>query len=443
MPTLNRRTQKNAEYAKQYGAGQEQSELAANIAALPRPHDNANPLWRGPCGTGPLGGITQSMLVRFMSCRERFRLKYVCGLEPHDKWNHRLGYGNMWHVCEEALARGLPVPVPTVLPGLVVRGEEEDAIDCLAGYTTKQMEKYPLQQGEITKWFQVCKVQFPEYVKYWREHPDVQNRRPLMQERPFDVPYKLPSGRVVRLRGKDDSVDLIIDEVTGPEGGIYVQEDKTKGSIDKSQVERQLKFDLQTMLYQVALRNEPSCDLPREGYYRHGGGLNINGVVRGADGVPPGEYPIRGVRYNVVRRPLSGGKGSIKPHEAKSTKKTYTPAESDADFYERLRREYLAADPPYWFFRVRSEVSAQDIKVFRDTCLDPLLETVCDWYDWTTGTQSRPMTSRGLHYRTPFGVYSALEEGGATEYDACLETGSEAGLRRVTGDRALFTELQC
>jgi len=204
------------------------SDLATNIASAPCRHDNDYPLWQGPCAEGPLGGITQSMLVRFLSCRERFRLKYICGLEPHDKWNHRLGYGNMWHVCEEAHAAN----------------EAHEPKLCY--HTEDQLKRYPMQREEITKWFRVCQVQFPEYVKYWSEHPDVQNRTPLMQEQVFDVPYTLPSGRVVRLRGKFDSVDLI-------DGGVYLQENKSRGDIDKLQVERQLKFDLQTLMYSVAL----------------------------------------------------------------------------------------------------------------------------------------------------------------------------------------------
>lgn len=392
----------------------------------PQLHDNDNPLWMGPCGEGPLGGITQSMLVRFLSCRERFRLKYVLGLEPHDKWNHRIGYGNMWHVCEEALARC----------DRSGRGSTpmDNWIQSLQEHWTEMNRKYPMQQEELAKWVHVCEVQFPEYVKYWSEHPDVKNRVPLLQEQVFDVPYALSSGRVVRLRGKDDSVDLITDEVTGPGGGIYIQENKTKGDIDKLQVERQLKFDLQTMLYVVALWEKPSCDLPRLGHYRWGGG----------NGVPVGEYPILGVRYNVVRRPLSGGRGNISPHKEKVTKTKFTPAESQEHFYERLRSDYIAAEPDYWFFRVRAEISERDVRVFRETCLDPLLEQLCWWYDMITG---KPPSSnwnwevlvRSMNYRTPFGVYSALEEGGATEYDAYLVTGSEAGLRRV--DR-LFPELQ-
>lgn len=411
------------EYTDAYGVQPEyRVSPFAQAITLPRPHSNDNPLWKGPCGAGPLGGITQSMLVRFLSCRERFRLKYVVGLEPPERWNHRTGYGNMWHLCEEVFAGD-----PRGLCGAWRYRLEE--------YAQKEIAKHRFQAEEIEKWFNVCQVQFPEYVAHWQDHPDVLNRQPLMQEQVFDISYTVPSGRVVRLRGKFDSVDLI-------DGGIYLQENKSKGDIDKQQVERQLKFDLQTMTYLIAL------DAVKKEL--------VGGFIT----------PLCGVRYNVVRRPLSGGKGSIKPHEAtmgaKCTKckmdpvKQPTcvkcggagrtggkPAEPLDEFYERLRRDYIAADPDYWFFRVRSEVSAEDIKVFRDTCLDPILEQLCWWYDEVTGRDTAEAAYHygypPANYRTPFGVYSALEEGGATEYDAYLATGSEAGLRRV---ETLFTELQ-
>ena len=406
------------------------SNLAQKIAAAPRRHDNDYPLWQGPCGAGSLGGITQSMLVRFLSCRERFRLKYVLGLEPSDRWNKNIGYGNMWHACEEGLAS-----VNTMEPcGRTPLHDDPTTFwhACLLDHTQQQLTKYPLQQEEITKWHKVCHVQFPEYIQYWADHSDVKNRTPLLQEQVFDVPYSLPSGRLVRLRGKWDSVDLITD----PEQpqGIYLQENKTKGDIDKLQVERQLKFDLQTMLYLITLERigdnrEFMREIP----------VSLGGWPGGAD------LPILGVRYNVVRRPLSGGVGNIKPHIAKATKTKVTPAETEAQFYERLRRDYIAADPAHWFFRVRVEISAHDIQVFRETCLDPLLEQICWWYEeiiLQTGSKSFQRIDDNpppMNYRTPFGVYSALEEGGATEYDAYLSSGSEAGLRRI---ETMFTELQ-
>ena len=376
------------------------------------------------------------MLVRFLSCRERFRLKYVLGLEPHDKWYKTTGYGNMWHICEEAHAGQFGAP--TQETGWRATSESTAVYkpwaQRLKEHTEEQFVKYPFQREEIEKWYRVCMVQFPEYIKYWSEHPDVKNRTPLMQEQVFNVPYKLPSGRVVRLRGKFDSVDLIDNGFfqTGEKPGIWLQENKSKGDIDKEDVERQLKFDLQTMLYLVALK-EPTPTSIHKDY----------------------SQPVLGVRYNVIRRPLSGGIGNISPHKGKCTKPVISkskntpgkvlkesmivPAETADEFYERLRRDYIAADPDHWFFRVRSEVSAEDIKVFRETCLDPLLETVCSWYECIVIPNSVGWRSSPMNYRTPFGVWSALEEGGSTEYDAFLATGSEAGLRRV---ETLFGELQ-
>lgn len=362
------------------------------------------------------------MLGKFLSCRERFRLKYVLGLEPMDKWNHRFGYGNMWHVCEETLAKS------------EWEGDLQPVESTLRLYTKEQIQKYPLQQEEITKWYNVCKVQFPEYVTYWQDHSDVKNRTPLLQEQVFDVPYILPSGRVVRLRGRWDSVDLITDATDGLLGrhrqetsGIYLQENKTKGEVDKLQIERQLNFDMQTLFYLIALDKEAK--------------LQPHGSVKW---FPQSHLPICGVRFNVVRRPLSGGVGNIKPHSAKYTKTKTTPAETEEQFYERLRRDYIAKDPGHWFFRVRAEISTQDIQVFRDTCLDPLLEQVCWWYEQVTHRYlSFKVTEASryppMNYRTPFGVWNSLTDGGITEYDAFLASGSEAGLRRT---EELFTELK-
>src|SRR4051812_37572992 len=71
------------------------------VKTPPRPE---RPLWQGPSDDGPMGGITQGLLSRFICCRERFRLKVVEGLEPVSKFDHKSGYGNLWHVCEEVFA---------------------------------------------------------------------------------------------------------------------------------------------------------------------------------------------------------------------------------------------------------------------------------------------------------------------------------------------------
>ena len=59
-------------------------------------------IWDGP----EEDGITQSLLSRFLVCRERFRILVVDGLKPVDQFSSRIEYGQMWHLCEENLAAG-------------------------------------------------------------------------------------------------------------------------------------------------------------------------------------------------------------------------------------------------------------------------------------------------------------------------------------------------
>jgi hypothetical protein len=45
-----------------------------------------DPLWKGPL----TDGVTQSMLGDFVACRERFRVKYIEGLQTGEGFNHLL-----------------------------------------------------------------------------------------------------------------------------------------------------------------------------------------------------------------------------------------------------------------------------------------------------------------------------------------------------------------
>jgi hypothetical protein len=350
---------------------------------------SSEPLWRGPCDPGPLGGITQSMIGNWLCDRERFRIKYVEGLRTVETFNHRLEYGHMWHACEEALAKGVEWPT------------------ALERYAQKLLVDHPTQQQEVEKWYMACRMQFPCYVDYWKKQKDVVNRTPLLQEEVFDVPYELSSGKVVRLRGKFDSVDLI---GRGKEAGVYLQENKTKGDADEQAIKQQLRFDLQTNMYLVALREMGT------------------GTTCG----------LKGVRYNVIRRPLSGGKGSIKQKEATKNH----PAETAEEYWDRLQ-QYFLREPEAFFMRWTSEVSPQDLKEFERRCLIPILEQICCWYEMVA-SRSDPFSLKDnpfhwLHYQFPYGVTNMLMEGGANEYDVYIETGSRAGLKRRD---SLFQELQ-
>lgn len=349
----------------------------------------SEPVWQGPMSKD--GGITQSLLSRFLVCRERFRLLVIEGLKPIDDFNKNLEYGNMWHICEEGLAFG---------------HTWEEVMKPLTKYALKLCKQYPLKKEEIDKWYNVCKVQFPVYVTYWAMHPDVRKREPILQEYAFNVPYALPSGRSVFLRGKFDSVDLI-------NGGIWLQENKTKSEIDEVKIRRQLTFDLQTMFYLIALRGVKDS-------------LGLHQTAT-----------IKGVRYNVIRRPLSGGKGTIKQHQPT---KSNPAGESKEAFFARLRDDYIAAEPETYFARWEVPITDQDIKRFKMEFLDPILEQLCDWWQAITKSPKCEIWSgaSSLNWRHPFGVYNVLDEGGSSDLDAYLESGSMVGLQRTEN---LFPEL--
>lgn len=348
----------------------------------PKTPKRTSPLWKGP----KEDGITFSLLSRFLCCRERFRLLVVQGLATNEGFNHRLEYGHMWHLCEEYAALGTSSTV----------WEEE-----LLSYAQKLCTLYPLQQEQVEHWYSVCCTQFPVYLDYWQQHRDVLERKPVYQEVPFCVPYQLPSGRVVSLRGKWDSVDWI---GKGKEKGIYVQENKTKGEVNESQLKRQVTYDLQTMIYLIALSQDATSTSLR---------------------------PIRGVRYNVVRRPLSGGAGTIRQHKPT---KSNPHGESAEEFYARLQG-IIREKPETYFLRWKIEITEKDILNFRDRTLDPILEQLWDWWEWILDPFTR---QNHHHWRHPYGCYNVLNEGGSSDLDEYLASGSEIGLRRTEN---LFPEL--
>lgn len=327
----------------------------------------AAPLWKGP----EEDGVTFSLLSRFLVCRERFRALVVDGMAVRDSFNHRIEFGNMWHVCEEAHAAN--------------RGWVSD----LLSYCVELTKRYPSDRDLIAHWHAMVKVQFQVYTDFWARHTDVKGRKPLLQEQVFNVPFRLPSGRVVRLRGKWDSVDLI-------DGKVYLQENKTKSSIDVTKLSRQLTFDLQAMIYLTAL---VSSD-------RWGDGASVKGSVAG-------------VRYNVIRRSAHKSTESMlkKLHE---------------DIADRRGQE--------WFARVRVEVQPADIEQFRVQCLNPILEQLCDWWLWIDLCRRNGESPYGgrVHWRHPFGVYNVLDEGGASDLDEYVSSGSRVSLERVA---SLFPEL--
>lgn len=342
-----------------------------------------NPVWRGPIEDG----ITQSLLNGFIVCRERFRIRTILGFRTADSFRHAIEFGSMWHICEEHHAEGKDWKKP------------------LLEYAKELAGRYRNSQEKIDQWYNVVLIQFPIYVEYWEKHPDVKNRTPLYQEMTFKVEEVLPSGRSVYLRGKWDSVDLV------GKSSIYLQENKTKGDIDEERLQRNLNFDLQTGIYLCCLQN----------WLQH------------TEYEVPGR--LKGVRYNVIRRPLSGGKGSIRQ---KKPSKSNPRGETNQEFYSRLG-EVIREDEDNFFMRWKVNISEEDLARFRKEFLHPILEQLCDWWEWVSSPEGlADPFANPVHWRTPYGIYSPLMEGRSTDLDQYLLNGDTLGLER--GEN-LFPEL--
>lgn len=360
------------------------------------------PVWKGPCDSSDRGGVTFSLLNLFLSDHERFRLYVIEGLKS-EIWDHKLFFGNCWHLCEEVYSNNNN--------GLT----EQTWEGALYEYARKEADLHKFRGDEIQHWYRVCKVQFPIYLEYWGDNLE-ENSEILLSEYAFKVPY-LVNSRPIYLRGKWDRIHLI-------DNWLWVEDHKSKGDIDEIKIQRQLRLDLQTMLYCIALKSYVD-NAPNDHWY---------------------DKEVKGVKYNVIRRPLSGGTGTIRPHKAKVVKGTkkkpgYTiPAESMDHFYDRLANEVIRANPDQFFMRWESAVSADDIKRFKKICLDGILTQLCEWYDWVSSPEGlQDPFANPIHFTTPYGLYNALTENNPTDLDRCVESNSTVGLSRVTN---LFPELQ-
>lgn len=380
------------------------------------------PLWKGP----QKDGITFSLLSKFLVCRERFRLQVIEGLQLDEGFRHQLEYGSMWHEAEEAFAGG------------------HDWRKAVRKYRDRLRANYPADITDINKWTSVCLTTFPLYIKHWERHPDVRKRKPVLEEYAFAVPYTLPSGRMILLRGKWDCVFEQSRE-------LFLQENKSKGRIDIEGIQGTVHQNLQTMLYQIALRTW------REDWqeYETPGWTSLP--------VPPQtlftafekDYPIKGVLYNVVRRPLSDfhaikqRKGRLvnklykgKPIKNKSTGKNVKEAkrvgaESDEQFYKRLG-ESISATPDEYFMRWKVTLTDRDVERFKERVFNPIMEQLCDWWEWVESNPTNPFVSGSLHWQSPWGVYNSLGMGFRGDFFDLLTKGSRANLHKV---KTLFPEL--
>lgn len=346
--------------------------LPADAGKLPSPRQS---LWRGPCDDSENGGVTADLLKRFLDCPERTRLRYVEGLVPEPRFDHKKVFARLF---------------ATVKREYEARGQVAAALDDAYDECDEIAAEFPGPETTelLTHWFNVLVPTFAGYVRH-RQENDIDQGASRSLKRLVDVAtsvitdYDLPSGRKVYLKAEECPSWLV---GVGPTAYHRIARSVVKGDLDPERLKNTARMDLDTMFSVVVMGGK-----------------------------------IGEVYYDCVRRPLSGGKGSIKRNKPT---KSNPEGETATSFYSRLRDTVLDADPAHWYPHFLVELEPSDVDEFRRRCLNPVLERLCDWYE-------EIHTNCG--YTAPFTL-----DRPRTEYDEYLLTGSERGLVR---SQVAFPEL--
>jgi ATP-dependent helicase/DNAse subunit B len=333
------------------------------------------PFWKGPYKEG----VTNSLLQKYIACSHRFYIKTILGFEEVEDFIPAMQYGNFIHEAEEARIAG---------------NDWEKAIE---EYKTKLKSQHPKNQKDIYKWAYLAKKIFPMYIQHWEESLLEEERIPLLEEKVFNYEHKLPSGRVVKLKGKFDGIFK-----NKESGEIVLQENKAKGEhrIHDAVLDETLKLNSQVMIYAIASQGEEVTE------------------YKGVDGV----------LYNVLTRPLS-------QKSCPRLKKTETINE----WLDRVV-QFVSENKEKNFHRWYEPIRKEDRELFLTRILNPLLEQLCDWWDWVIEDPLNPFREGNkYHYQTPFGIFSWLYQECQGDYYNYIVKNSIQGLKRTSN---LFPELE-
>lgn len=188
--------------------------------------------WQGPLN----GGITQSLIQKYLTNPYTFVLYYGLGLEEPEEYNQNLLWGNVMH---KGLEIGLMHPEPIkeqieqIKPELALEAKKWPYINNTTVPSVIEMLKlyddsfknnffYPQEyQGTITG--------FSEYH--------------CKTEQQFKILHRTDSNNTVSLMGKIDGIGIM------PCGTPVLIEHKCKGSYDPLQFRKEIHTDLQLNIY--------------------------------------------------------------------------------------------------------------------------------------------------------------------------------------------------
>ncbi len=173
-------------------------------------------LWKGPLH----GGITQSLIQKYLTNPYTFVLYYGLGLEEPEEYNQNLLWGNVMH---KGLEIGLAKPTPI-----------KEQIDDLRPELMEESKKWPyINATTVPSVLEMLKLYNDSYKQQFNL---------CITEQQFKIPHTTSGGNTISLMGKVDGLGYVGDDIT-------LIEHKCKGSYDKVLFRAEISYDLQLNIY--------------------------------------------------------------------------------------------------------------------------------------------------------------------------------------------------
>jgi hypothetical protein len=312
---------------------------------------------------GPSAGISQSMINRFLLDPYEFYLYAALGLRPPREYKPNLAWGDTFHVGLEHLLDNIKEPDRHI--------RMSNAVEAMA----EHLHYYPMAERTFHK---SCAEMLKLYDDKWALE------RPTETEVVFFVPYEFESicpspawckadlhcRRQIHLTGKYDVVSYDIESYfpkpvehkhTLHCPALMLGEHKCKGYVDRNQTREETPYDLQLNLYCLTARTER--------------------VVFDTIKIPDVQWKLPPKRR----------------------------MEEDSAYIRRLYHEHADTEYPIsrkkhlWLDQFTVPVPTSSQERWASQTLNPILERICQWYDYIARDDFDPENPRYNHifYKTP------------------------------------------
>lgn len=325
-------------------------------------------------------GVSQSLLQKFVVCRDRFHKSVVLGMRDTTR-KEAMEYGSLFHKLAELGAK-------------------------MNGFTRQKMivqfQDYINRKYKSPESVLLAKIAIEQYMMY-REWAATKPALSYIDAEPvFYQPYtlpaytyapnevisiKIPQGVTIPLRGR---IDGVLENY-----GMWIEENKTKSKVDLDFLQDTIHANIQVMFYAVCSQ------------------LKYN-------------RPCKGVIYNIIRKPQL--RQGVK--------------ETDATFIERIKEDLV--DRNNWYFtRLSYEFQEGQVDRWIKEELNPLLSFVYLWWMSIEKNPTNPwVDERGnpnpFHGRRSFGIFDSMTNGKGDLYELIVY-GRKSNIQIVN---EMFPELQ-